>query len=223
MKQILLINKPKTYTSTSVLKILKRITNRKKIGHAGTLDPLAQGLLIVCIGRENTKHIQDFVNLSKVYEATINLAATSATDDGEGPITPVEINDIPTIEQVHKVLQTFIGTQLQTPPIFSAIKIDGVRCYKRARKNQTVIINPRTITIHEISLLTYSWPELTIKVHCSKGTYIRSLARDIGAALKTGGYLTDLIRTRIGDFEITQAIDLINLTAIQDSDFITIP
>lgn len=158
MKQILLINKPKHYTSTSVLKILKHITNRKKIGHAGTLDPLAQGLLIVCIGRENTKHIQDFVDLSKVYEATINLTATSATDDAQGPITEKEIKQIPTVEEVYEVLKNFIGTQLQTPPIFSAIKINGVRCYKRARKNQEVIINPRTITIHEIKLLSYSWP-----------------------------------------------------------------
>ena len=223
MKQILLINKPKHYTSTGVLKILKRLTNRKKIGHAGTLDPLAQGLLIVCIGRENTKHIQDFVNLSKVYEATINLSATSATDDGEGPITQKEIVHIPTVDQVDEVLRRFMGTQLQTPPIFSAIKIDGVRCYKRARKNQIITINPRTITIHEIKLISYSWPELTIKVHCSKGTYIRSLARDIGIALQTGGYLTDLIRTQIGDFDITQSISLISLTKVQDSDFITIP
>lgn len=223
MKQILLINKPKHYTSTSVLKILKHITNRKKIGHAGTLDPLAQGLLIVCIGRENTKHIQDFVDLSKVYEATINLTATSATDDAQGPITEKEIKQIPTVEEVYEVLKNFIGTQLQTPPIFSAIKINGVRCYKRARKNQEVIINPRTITIHEIKLLSYSWPELVIKVHCSKGTYIRSLARDIGAQLQTGGYLSDLIRTQIGGFTISQSISLISLTKVLDSDFITIP
>ena len=222
MKQILLINKPKHYTSTAVLKVLKRITNHKKIGHAGTLDPLAQGLLIICIGRENTKHIQDFVDLSKMYEATINLTATSATDDAEGPLTAIKISCIPTIEQVHEVLKKFVGTQLQTPPIFSAIKIDGVRCYKRARKNQEVVINPRTITIHEIKLISYSWPELVIQVHCSKGTYIRSLARDIGSALQTGGYISDLVRTKIGDFHIDQAIDLIGLTQIQDSDFITI-
>ena len=223
MKQILLINKPKHYTSNNVLQVLKRVTNRKKIGHAGTLDPIAQGLLIICIGRENTKHIQDFVDLSKTYQATINLTATSATDDAEGPLTPVDIAHIPTVENIHEVLQAFIGTQLQTPPIFSAIKIDGVRCYKRARKNQTVKIDPRTITIHEISLLNYSWPELTIKVHCSKGTYIRSLARDIGAALQTGGYLSDLIRTRIGDFDIAQSICLTTITQLEESHFLTIP
>ena len=223
MKQILLINKPKALTSNAVLKILKRITNRKKIGHAGTLDPLAQGLLIVCIGRENTKHIQDFVDLSKTYIATINLTATSATDDAEGPLTPVKIAHIPTVEEVYEVLKKFTGTQQQTPPIFSAIKIDGVRCYKRARKNQAVKIDPRTITIHEIKLISYLWPELIIEVHCSKGTYIRSLARDIGATLQTGGYLSDLIRTKIGDFNISEAISLTDLTEVQESDFITIP
>ena len=124
MKQILLINKPKTLTSNAVLKILKRITNRKKIGHAGTLDPLAQGLLIVCIGRENTKHIQDFIDLSKTYIATINLSAISATDDGEGPITPVNVEHIPTVEQVHEVVKNFTGTQEQTPPIFSGSRSD---------------------------------------------------------------------------------------------------
>ncbi len=223
MKQILLINKPKHYTSNNVLQVLKRITNRKKIGHAGTLDPLAQGLLIICIGRENTKHIQDFVDLSKTYQATINLTATSATDDAEGPFTPINIAHIPTVEDIHEVLRTFIGTQPQTPPIFSAIKIDGVRCYKRARKNQQVKINPRTITIHEISLLNYCWPEITIKVHCSKGTYIRSLARDIGATLQTGGYISDLIRTKIGDFDIAQSICLTTITQLEESHFLTIP
>lgn len=222
MKQILLINKPKTFTSNAVIKILKRVTNRKKIGHAGTLDPLAQGLLIVCIGRENTKHIQDFIDLSKTYIATINLSATSATDDGEGPITSVEIPHLPTVEEIHKVLKKFTGTQLQTPPIFSAIKIDGVRCYKRARKNQKVKMQPRTITIHEIKFISYSWPELIIEIDCSKGTYIRSLARDIGVTLKTGGYLTDLIRTKIGDFHLCQAINLLNLTHVQETDFLTI-
>jgi len=223
MKKILLLNKPVHYTSNDVIKIIKKITNRKKVGHAGTLDPLAQGLLIVCIGRENTKHIQDFMDLTKTYQATINLTAISVTDDAEGPFTPISIVQIPTLENVQAALEKFIGTQQQVPPVFSAIRVDGVRSYKRARKNQEVTLAPRTITIHSITLLKYEWPEIIIEVHCSKGTYIRSLARDIGTMLNTGGYISNLIRTHIGNFTIADSICISKLTTLQDEYFLTIP
>lgn len=186
------------------LRKMQSIFNFKKMGHAGTLDPLATGVLIVCTGKM-TKKINEFMNMQKEYITEIDLSAFSSTDDGEGQIQHVEVTTIPTQQDVEKVLQYFIGSIEQIPPKFSAIKIQGRRAYKKAKAQEDFNMPPRTVTIHSLELLNYSWPKLTIKVICSKGTYIRSLGRDIGKQLKTGGYLTKLTRMAIGPYTLDQA------------------
>lgn len=203
MDNIFIINKPLTWSSMDVVKKMKGILQMKKIGHAGTLDPLATGVLIVCTGKM-TKKINEFMDMHKEYIAEINLTAFSETEDAEGPFNPVEIQHIPTQQKIETVLQSFIGTIEQVPPKFSAIKINGQRAYKKARSNETFEMPTRLVNIHEISIISYDWPTLTIHVNCAKGTYIRSLARDIGTKLNTGGYLTALTRTAIGQHTLDQ-------------------
>lgn len=189
-----------------VIRIIRRRTKIKKVGHAGTLDPLATGVLLVCLGSA-TKKINELMGQSKIYEAEINLSAFTETDDAEGEPVPQEIQTIPSPDEIDAVLKTFIGTIQQIPPKYSALRINGVRAYQKAVRGDQFEMQPRTITIHSIELISYIWPLLTIQVHCGKGTYIRSLARDIGTKLNTGGYLTKLTRTAIGSFTLQQAID----------------
>jgi len=203
-------------TSMDVIRCLRKITGIKKIGHAGTLDPLATGVLIVCYGKE-TKQISSFMDMIKEYIAQINLSAFSETDDAQGPITPIEIKHIPTAQEVQLVIQKFIGNIEQMPPRYSALKVNGQRAYKLAREGKPVELQPRQIQINSIEILKYEWPLLTIKVVCGKGTYIRSLARDIGTTLKTGGYLTKLERTAIGKYTLTEALELDNIESIKDT------
>ena len=195
--------------------------NKKiKVGHAGTLDPFATGLLIVAVGRENTKKIDGFKALPKVYIATIKLGATSDTFDCTGVITQTKIsaeqldsrfhgND--NQKEIENVLKTFAGKQLQLPPMFSAKKIDGHRLYDLARKGITVERQPNEITIFSIKLLEYTYPDLSIEVVCSTGTYIRTLASDIGEKLGTGAYCQELRRTAIGTYIVDKAIRLSDL------------
>lgn len=204
---IFIIDKPLEWTSMDVLRKMRNIIQIKKIGHAGTLDPLASGVLIVCTGK-NTKKINEFMDMSKEYIADINLTAFSKTDDAEGPFEQVKVITTPTNNDVKHAIKKFIGTIEQTPPKFSAIKINGKRAYKKAREGEDFEVPKRTVTIQKIEILSYEWPRLSIKVSCSKGTYIRSLARDIGASLGTGGYLSKLIRTAIGPYTLEQAITL---------------
>ena len=214
---IVLIDKPSGWTSFDVVaklrgklraeyqtKGIKPTKRQLKIGHAGTLDPFATGLLIILYG-EATKQADEFLKLDKVYEATITLGATSTTGDPEGDITKTDQMTPPTREVVQAALQAFEGEITQVPPIYSAIKIDGVRAYKLARDGKTPDIPSRQVTIYSIEIIDYSFPELKIRTHVSSGTYIRTLAADIGAALSTGGYCTELRRTRIGTYEITNA------------------
>lgn len=189
-----------------VIRIIRKRMNIRKVGHAGTLDPLATGVLLVCLGSA-TKKIEQLMGQSKEYEAEINLSAFTETDDAEGEPIPQDIAAIPTHEQIEHVLASFIGSIQQIPPKYSALLINGVRAYKKAARGDQFEMKPRTIQIHAIQLLNYEWPLLTIKVHCGKGTYIRSLARDIGLKLGTGGYLTQLTRTAIGNFTLQNAID----------------
>lgn len=186
---------------------MRNILGMKKIGHAGTLDPLATGVLIVCTGTM-TKKINEFMDMKKEYEAEIDLTAFSDTDDAQGPLHLVEVKTVPTLQQIQTVLATFIGTTTQVPPKFSAIKINGKRAYKKAHHKEDFDMPPRQVTIYDISIISYRWPKLTISVSCAKGTYIRSLARDIGTKLQTGGYLSGLIRTAIGQHHIEDAITL---------------
>jgi tRNA pseudouridine55 synthase len=204
---ILIINKPLHFSSMDVIRRLRRKLKMKKIGHAGTLDPLATGVLIVCTGK-NTKKINSFMDLPKEYVTTIDLSHVSTTHDGEGEITKVTVEKIPTTEDVLKVLKKFTGEILQVPPRYSAIKIQGKVAYKRARNGEVFNMPPRQITIHRLELISYEWPNLTIKVSCEKGTYIRTLGKDIGQELNVGGYLTKLERTAIGDYKVEQSIHL---------------
>lgn len=198
-------------TSFGVVARIRRVLSKEagkkvKVGHCGTLDPFATGLLVLVTGRE-TKNAEKFMKLDKVYEATIKLGYTSTTGDPEGNI--VDTSDaVPTLEDILKALEGFVGQIEQIPPAFSAIKIDGQRAYKLARKGEVVEIPKRTVTIHSLELLDYTYPELKIRTHVSSGTYIRTLAEDIGRALGTGAYCTQLRRTMIADWSVEDAKSL---------------
>jgi tRNA pseudouridine55 synthase len=208
---ILLIDKPADMTSFGVVARVRRVLSEQngkkmKVGHCGTLDPFATGLLILCVGKE-TKNAMAYTKMDKVYEATVRLGQTSNTGDPEGEIT--EVNDTrPSREDIEKVLQKFAGEIKQTPPAHSAIKINGQRAYKLAREGKEVEMPERTITIHSLELVDYTYPELKIRTHVSSGTYIRTLAQDIGESLGTGAYCTQLRRTSIADWSIHQAQSL---------------
>ncbi len=215
-EQILLIDKPADWTSFDVVAKIRGAVRQKylsqgvkptkrqlKVGHAGTLDPFATGLLIVLLG-EATKRADEFLKLDKVYEATVTLGAASTTGDPEGEITPVSAEQ-PTGEAVEAVLKQFVGDIQQRPPAFSAIKVNGQRAYNLARKGQEVDLPARMVRIHSIELLDYSYPELKIRTHVGSGTYIRSLASDIGEKLGTGAYCSELRRTAIADKSVEEA------------------
>ena len=202
----LLVNKPVDWTSHDVVGFLRSRLKIKKIGHAGTLDPFATGLLIVGVGREATKRLDEFKNMQKEYVATIKLGATSNTNDCTGEIKEI-LPKIKTPEEkeIKEILQKFLGKQLQTPPMFSAKKINGQKLYDLARKGIEIERKPNEIEIYEIELLEYKYPILKIKVACSTGTYIRTLAHDIGEKLGCGAYCDELVRTRIGEYSLEQA------------------
>ena len=215
MKDVLLIDKPINWTSFDVVakvrSVLRKKTglNKVKVGHAGTLDPLATGLLIVLIGNM-TKKQDEFMKQDKVYKVEVCLGKTSTTGDEEGVKTNIS-NIKPNLQDVERNLLRFVGEQLQTPPRYSAIKINGQRAYKLARSNQSVEIPPRLIEIYSIGNIKYVYPKLEFEAYVSSGTYIRSLAEDIGLKLKTGAYLTSLRRTKIGNYSIKDAITMDNL------------
>ncbi len=215
-QKFILVDKPVGWTSFDAVNFvrhnLRQATGNKKIkvGHAGTLDPFATGLLIIAAGRENTKRIDEFKVMPKTYIADIRLGATSDTFDSEGNITVSDISNVDTItlDKIKEVLDTFIGPQLQLPPMFSAKKIDGQRLYDLARKGITVERQPNEITIFDIKLLNFNYPDLSIEVTCSTGTYIRTLAYDIGNKLGVGAYCQELRRTAIGQYNVDKAIKL---------------
>lgn len=202
--QVLLINKPLRWTSFDVVRKLRNLIKIKKIGHAGTLDPLATGLLIVCTGKF-TKRINEFMAQEKEYTGTFILGATTASYDLEQE--PENFKDYSSIteELIRNSTQQFTGEILQIPPAHSAIKKDGKRVYELARKGIDVVIEPRKITIKEFEITAIELPVVHFRVVCSTGTYIRSLANDFGAALGCGAYLGSLCRTRIGGFTLDQA------------------
>jgi len=210
----LLIDKLKGITSHDVVDQLRNITGIKKIGHAGTLDPMAKGLLVVGIGRESTKKLGSISkDTKKTYEAEIFLGRETDTYDADGEIV-AETADCtqPSLVDIKKIVNKFHGEIAQTPPKFSAIKIKGKKAYELARKGEDVKLDPRKITIYSIKILKYSFPNLSIEVECSSGTYIRSLANDIGKELGCGAHLSGLIRTGIGEFKLENAVNLKNLT-----------
>lgn len=208
---ILLIDKPAGLTSFGVVARIRRVLSQQagkkvKVGHTGTLDPFATGLMILVIGKE-CKNAGQYSKLDKTYEATFRLGQTSTTGDPEGELTDVS-DDQPSLEDVRKVLAQFIGVIQQRPPVFSAIKIDGRRAYKLARSGELIELPLREVTIHSLELVDYSYPELTIRTHVSSGTYIRSLGVDIGEALGTGAYCNQLRRTVIDRWSVEDAKQL---------------
>jgi len=203
----LLIDKPLEWTSYDVIRKLRKIINIKKIGHAGTLDPLATGLLIVCTGKF-TKKINEYMSQEKEYTGTITLGAVTPTYDRESEPESFKSLDGITEEIITEKTKQFTGEILQTPPIHSAIKQNGKPVYLMARKGLDVVLEPRKITIKEFEITKIDLPVITFKVVCSTGTYIRSLANDFGIGLGCGGYLSELRRTRIGNFKVEEAVTI---------------
>lgn len=210
--EVLYINKPLNWTSFTLVRKLRNKLCRKlgikklKVGHAGTLDPLATGVMIVCTGKK-TKLIESFQYQTKEYIATIKLGETTPSFDLETAVDGVFPVEHITQELVEAKLKDFIGEIEQVPPTYSACKVDGKRAYEFAREGQDVELKPKLLFIDEIELLDYSFPEIRVRVVCSKGTYIRALARDIGVALGSGAHLTALERTRIGEVTLDQCIE----------------
>ena len=210
--EVLYFDKPLGWTSFKVVgharyHICRRIKMKKlKVGHAGTLDPLATGVMIVCTGKA-TKRIEEFQYHTKEYIATIQLGATTPSYDLEHEIDATYPTEHITREMVEETLKTFIGEIQQIPPAFSACMVNGKRAYDLARKGEEVELKPKLLVIDEIELLECNLPEIKIRVVCSKGTYIRALARDIGEALKSGAHLTGLIRTRVGEVKLEHCLD----------------
>ena len=204
--KIFAVYKPKGITSFDVVREVRRITGERKVGHAGTLDPLAEGVLVIAMG-DATKRIADEVAKEKEYEALVRLGMTSTTDDEEGEKTmTMTMTMTPNRQDIEAVLKKFVGAISQVPPIYSAIKVKGRSAYKYARKAQSITLEPREIFIKDIRLIKYEWPFLEIAATTGPGVYIRSLARDIGLALATGGYLAGLKRTRVGNFAVKEAV-----------------
>ncbi len=205
--QVLLINKPLHWTSFDAVRKIRNLVKTKKVGHAGTLDPLATGLLIICTGRF-TKKINEYMAREKEYTGTFTLGAVTPTYDLES--SPQDFKSIEGIteEQIRKAALGLTGEILQVPPIHSAIKKEGKRAYELARKGKTIELEPRKIFIKEFEIIKTDLPIVHFRVVCSTGTYIRSLANDIGAELGCGAYLSSLCRTRIGAFTLSEAMTM---------------
>jgi tRNA pseudouridine55 synthase len=209
---ILVLDKPRGITSAAAVARVKRTLPRgTKIGHAGSLDPFATGVLLLLVGRA-TKQCEMLMGQSKQYEATVKLGATTQTDDPESPEMPT-VNIAPAQrDMVESALRQFTGSIQQRPPAYSALKIGGRRACDRVRDGQTVVMEPRTVQVYRIDLVEYYWPLARLRIDCGRGTYVRAIARDLGETLGVGGYLTELHRTRIGDFDITKAVTLEQLS-----------
>lgn len=219
MQGILLVDKPKSWTSFDAVNFVRSMVAKHngtkpkntKVGHCGTLDPLATGLLILVVGKEYTRRAGEFSKLDKVYDVTMKLGETSTTGDEEGDKTHVS-DYMPDESAVKSALLKFSGDIMQTPPQFSAMKINGQRAYKLARAGKPVELEARPVTIHANTFVSYEYPYVRFTSHVSSGTYIRSLVEDIGAELKTGAYMSDLRRTHIAEWDIADATIVSDLT-----------
>jgi tRNA pseudouridine55 synthase len=220
--EVIYLNKPLGWTSFDLVnkfryKLTRALQMKKiKVGHAGTLDPLATGVMIICTGRA-TKRIEEFQYKTKEYIATLKLGETTPSFDLEEEVDAVYPTGHITREKVEEALRSFTGVIQQVPPVFSAVKIDGKRAYKLARKGKTVELKPKTLVIDELELLSFRPPLVTIRVVCGKGTYIRALARDIGVSLQSGAHLTALERTRIGDITLDMCLPVEGIDAFLDN------
>lgn len=217
---VLNINKPPDVTSRDVVNVVQRLVKPAKCGHAGTLDPMATGVLLVCVGPAT--RLMDLLHQnSKIYHTQFRLGARSDTDDSTGQIQELVIDGpVPTTSQVTSQLQTMVGLIQQIPPAFSAVHVEGKRAYALARRGEQVALQPRSVHIHRISLLSYSWPLLSLEIECGSGTYIRSIARDLGNQLGCGGLMTQLQRTSIGQFSLADAVTPEQLTINTLSNFL---
>lgn len=204
---VLAVAKRQGPTSHDIVATMRRITNMRRIGHCGTLDPLATGVLILCLGRFT--RLSDWLSRGeKEYNTTLLLGAKSNTYDAQGEITPLANVEPPSLGQIKCAVGPFTGTIEQVPPAFSAVKVNGVRSYKLARRNEAIALKARTVHITTLEVLDYSYPRLTLRVVCSRGTYIRSLAEDLGQVLGCGAYVESLCRRRIGVFKLEDALSL---------------
>lgn len=222
MDGYLLIDKPMGWTSFDVVAKVRSALSKEwrethgkrrkiKVGHTGTLDPMATGLMVVVVGKY-TKRSQELTKLDKVYEVEITLGANSSTGDSEGDLTPVSSHE-PTRLEIEQSIDTFTGDIMQTPPVYSAIKISGQRAYKLAREGKEVKMEPRQVSVYEITNINDDYPVVSFTAHVSSGTYIRSLAEDIGSSLGTGAHMTSLRRTAVGGFELSISSSLEGLSS----------
>jgi tRNA pseudouridine55 synthase len=207
MHGLLNIHKPTGMTSRRVVDIVARLAETKRAGHAGTLDPLASGVLVVCVGWA-TRLVSFIQDRPKTYAARILLGKRSDTDDITGTITEVEQAPLPTREAVESALQSFTGTIMQVPPRYSAVHVAGRRAHKLARRGKPFSLAARPVDIHRLVLTGYSYPEADVEIECGSGTYIRSIARDLGDALGCGGLMSALVRRAIGDFTVAAAVSI---------------
>lgn len=208
MDGIFAVYKPKGMKSHDVVDFVRRQTGVKRVGHGGTLDPLAEGVLVIAVGRENTKRLEKYVKGGKEYIAEIKLGQASVTDDEDGEKTEINIKIKPSLDKIKTVLKLFEGKIKQIPPIYSSIKLSGKPSHRRVRQGQKVELEPREVEIKKIELVSYDYPVVRIKAQTGPGVYIRSIARDIGKNLKTGGYLKSLVRTKVGEFTIENALKI---------------
>jgi len=218
----LLIDKPIAISSMSAVAQVRRRAGRARTGHAGTLDPLATGLLVLAVGKA-TRSLKHLTGLDKRYHTVVDLSAFTATDDAEGDRMEIAVNSPPPRDIVEQTLATFLGEILQAPPAFSAVKISGRRAYKLARSGQSPEMPPRQVTLHEATLERYDWPMVELTLHTGSGFYVRSLARDLGKALGTGGHCASIRRTAVGPFDIADASALEALPdVLRQDDLISI-
>ncbi|MEQ9461306.1 MAG: tRNA pseudouridine(55) synthase TruB [Phycisphaeraceae bacterium] len=215
----MLIDKPLGITSMQALRVLRvglaaagarvkgKGPGKVRTGHAGTLDPLATGLLIACVGRA-TRTVDRLMGLAKQYVAEVDLTAFTETDDREGAHEVVVVDRVPSLEEVRAACEGFVGEVEQTPPAYSAVHVDGQRAYKLARAGASVELKSRVVRIDAIEIEQYEWPVARLRIDCGKGVYIRSLARDLGQVLKTGGHLASLRRTAIGPYRVDDAVTM---------------
>jgi tRNA pseudouridine55 synthase len=202
---IIVVDKPQGITSRKALNLVEKRLDAGALGHCGSLDPLATGVLVLVLGK--ARKIQDLiVRGEKEYQVTVTLGARSDTDDAEGEIVPVEGAAPPTAEAIEQALISFRGEIEQIPPTYSAVKVEGRRMHREARKGRPVEAAPRPVTVHELRLDRYEWPAVDLWLRCSSGTYARAIARDLGEALGTGGYMSGLVRTRVGSLQLEQAV-----------------
>ncbi|MBN2446413.1 MAG: tRNA pseudouridine(55) synthase TruB [Phycisphaerae bacterium] len=219
MDGLINLNKPPGLTSAKALYRVRKITGQRKSGHAGTLDPAASGVLVICLGR-GTKLVEQLMDQPKVYRATARLDVTSESYDSDRPLQAVEVAGTPDLEQVCAAASTFEGEILQVPPVVSAIKVGGQPAYKLARHGKVPRLEPRPARVYWLHVARYVWPEIQFSVACGRGTYVRAIIRDLGQCLGTGGCLTGLVREAVGWLRVEEAWSLEALEAARPDDYV---